>query len=127
MSEEIVKFFLTFRNTMKMYHWNTNSHPRHKASDALIGKIDDLTDRFVEVYMGRYSRANPNGSKNMKHVALSLPYLPEAKVVDYLHSARDWMSNDLTEMLKKSDTDLLNIRDEILAEINQTLYLFTLK
>ena len=28
--------------------------------------------------------------------------------------------------LKKTDTDLINIRDEMLAELNQLLYLFTL-
>jgi hypothetical protein len=34
---------------------------------------------------------------------------------------------DLPKKLKKTDTDLLNIRDEILADINRARYLFTLK
>jgi hypothetical protein len=33
----------------------------------------------------------------------------------------------LTSKLKKTDTDLLNIRDTIVADLNQTLYLFTLE
>jgi hypothetical protein len=35
-------------------------------------------------------------------------------------------NNDLVVKLKNTDTDLLNIRDEMLAELNQLLYLFTL-
>ena len=30
-------------------------------------------------------------------------------------------------MIQISDTDLLNIRDEMLAEFNKTMYLFTLQ
>ena len=33
---------------------------------------------------------------------------------------------DLTNILPKQDTDLLSIRDEILADINKFLYLLTL-
>jgi hypothetical protein len=43
-----------------------------------------------------------------------------------IQEAIDWMTNDLTSKLKKTDTDLLNIRDTIVADLNQTLYLFTL-
>jgi hypothetical protein len=32
----------------------------------------------------------------------------------------------LPKKIKTTDTDLLNIRDEILAELNKVLYLFTL-
>ena len=38
-----------------------------------------------------------------------------------------YLKNDISKMLKESDTDLLNIRDEMLAEIHKTLYLFTLQ
>ena len=36
---------------MKIYHWNTTSYPRHKASDDLGGKILELTDKFVEIFI----------------------------------------------------------------------------
>jgi hypothetical protein len=50
----------------------------------------------------------------------------EKSIVAFFEDAREWLTNDLPKMIKDRDTDLLNIRDEILAEINQTLYLFTL-
>jgi hypothetical protein len=40
----------------------------------------------------------------------------------------NYLINELPTMLDpKKDTDLLNIRDEILASVNQTKYLLTLK
>jgi hypothetical protein len=37
-----------------------------------------------------------------------------------------WLTHQLPKYLKKDDTDLLNIRDEILAHLNQARFLFTL-
>ena len=127
MSSAITKFFITLRSSLKLYHWNTLSYPRHIASDALIGKIDTLSDQFVEVYIGRYGRDRQSTKKTKDDVDISLPRLPEDEIVGYLEEARDWLTNRLSGMLKKNDTELFNIRDEIIGEINQCLYLFTLK
>jgi hypothetical protein len=37
------------------------------------------------------------------------------------------LQNDLPEELEKTDTDLLNIRDEMLGLLNKTKYLLLLK
>jgi len=128
MSSEIMQFFLRLRNTMKVYHWLTLSYPRHKASDEFIGDLDKASDKFVEVYIGRYGRdinsKTPRSSK--KDINLLLPSLKEDEVAEYLVEARDWLSQKLPNMLKKNDTELFNIRDEVIAAINQCLYLFTL-
>jgi len=123
MSENIIQFYMTLRNATKIYHWNTRSHPRHKATDQFIENIDKLTDRFVEVYIGRYGRDASMG----KDWTLKLPGFTEKSIIKFFEEAREWLSNKLPKMLSEKDTDLLNIRDEILAEIHQTLYLFTLK
>lgn len=123
MSATIIQFYMTLRNAAKIYHWNTKSHPRHKASDQFIENLDKLTDRFVEVYIGRYGRDPAMG----KDWTLKLPGFTEKSIVIYLGEACTWLSNKLPKLLGEKDTDLLNIRDEILAEIHQTLYLFTLK
>ena len=56
---KLVNFFFTLELNLKIYHWNTNSFPRHKASDELGGKILELTDKFVEIFIGRY-KVKPN-------------------------------------------------------------------
>jgi len=123
MSGTIVQFYLTLRNALKIYHWNTKSYARHKASDEFIEKFDKLTDRFVEVYIGRYGRS----AALSKDMNLELPALNEKAVVQYFEEACNWLETKLPKMLKPSDTDLINLRDEILGEIHQTLYLFTLE
>ena len=42
--------------TIKLYHWQTSSYPRHKATCDLLAAILPLIDTFVETYMGRYQR-----------------------------------------------------------------------
>ena len=106
----------------------TLSYPRHKASDALITDIDTLSDRFVEVYIGRYGRDKKiNRVSSKRDVTLLLPTLSEDEVTEYIVEARDWLTQKLPNILKKNDTELFNIRDEIIASLNQCLYLFTLQ
>jgi hypothetical protein len=123
MSLPIIQFFMTLRNGSKNYHWNTTSYARHKASDQFVENMDKLIDRFVEVYIGKHGRPAGLG----KDMALTLPGTTEKSIIAFLLSACDWLTNSLPKMIKPKDTDLLNIRDEMLAEINQTLYLFTQK
>jgi hypothetical protein len=123
MSAKVVQFYLTLRNAVKLYHWNTLSYPRHKASDKLVASIDKITDSFVEVYIGRYGRDEALG----KDMSLGLPGLDEKHVDRYLKDAVEWLTTQLPKLIKPTDTDLLNIRDELIAAINQTLYLFTLR
>jgi len=36
---EYVRFFFTLQLNIKMYHWNTTSYSRHKATDEFGGKL----------------------------------------------------------------------------------------
>jgi hypothetical protein len=46
---------------------------------------------------------------------------------DYLSEFATWLENDLPQLLTRKSVDLLNIRDEMLADTNQALYLFSFK
>jgi len=121
MSAEIVNIMLTLRNQVKIYHWETMSFSRHKATDKLVDKLDDAIDTFVEVYIGKYGR--PNLTSKTGRIQLRNYKDEEASAL--LQEGINWLTNKLPTLLKPNDTDLLNIRDEILAHLNQTLYLFT--
>jgi len=123
MSAAIIQFYVTLRNAVKVYHWNTKSYPRHKATDQFVENIDKLTDSFVEIYIGRYGREAALG----KEMIITLPGFTEKTIIKFFEEARVWLSEKVPKLISEKDTDLLNIRDEILGEINQTLYLFTLK
>ena len=119
---DYVTFFFDLSNNTKLYHWNTTSFARHKASDSLFESIVELSDKFMETYMGRYGRPKMT-EKNSK---LSLKSLTDKSIVDYYKSCVSYLEKSFAKSLTADDTDLINIRDEILGMLNQTLYLFTL-
>jgi len=123
MSAEIVCLMMTLRDQVKIYHWQTMSFPRHKATDELVDKLDDNIDKFTEVYMGKYGRPKFGGRTG----TIKIRNFHDTEAPVLLKSAIDWLTHKLPKHLKPTDTDLLNIRDEILSDLNQTLYLFTLR
>jgi len=123
MNREIINLMLTLRNQVKIYHWETMQFSRHKSTDNLVDKLDDSIDKFVEVYIGKYGRPN----LNQRNGTIRLRNFSDDQATEVLKQAVEWLTNRLPKLLSNKDTDLLNIRDEIVAELNQTLYLFTFK
>lgn len=123
MSAEISYVFLTLRTQIKIYHWQTLSYARHIASNDLLTKLDTNLDQFIEVYIGKYGRPKFSG----KTANIHLSNFHDKDAPELIRNAIYWLENSLSKKLKKTDTDLLNIRDTIIADLNQVLYLFTLK
>jgi hypothetical protein len=123
MSAEISYVFLTLRTQIKIYHWQTLSYARHIASNDLLAKLDTNLDQFVEVFIGKYGRPKFGG----KTANIHLNNFHDKDAPELIRNAIHWLENNLSKKLKKTDTDLLNIRDTIVADLNQVLYLFTLK
>ena len=116
-TSKIICFFLQFRNDIKMYHWQTKSFPYHKISDELLSTIDSLSDKFVETLLGRLeTRPNIDSKIYIRNISDEL-------FKEILDAANDFLVNQLSEI--ESYTDLINIRDEIIGEINKTKYLLT--
>ena len=117
---EIASIFLTFRDDMKIYHWQTSSYARHKSSDALVASFTILMDRFLEVIQGsRGVRLHiPPDSAMFENQT-------DTSIVSLLQNFKAWLEEELPKYLNKNETELFNIRDEMLADVNQTLYLFT--
>ena len=121
---DIINVLLTLRNQVKIYHWQTGSFARHKSTDDLVSSLDDNIDKFVEVHMGKYGvpRFSKNSGKIVVHDA------SDKNAAKLLHAGIRFLEMDLPKFLKKNgDTDLLNIRDEILAGLNQAVFLFSLR
>ena len=124
--KEITIKFLELIIMIKLYHWKTYSYATHKATDELHGKLNDHVDRFIEVLMGK-----TNTHIDLKnHKCLQLYDLHTAsdlvnKITQYKSYLVDLDNNVF--MKKMSNADLFTIRDEILADLNQFLYLLSLK
>jgi len=117
---DIVSHLLTIRNQVKLYHWQTKQFARHKATDDLTAALDTAIDSFVESYMGRYGRPKVSGS-------IKLHNFSEAAAKKFVAKETKYLETDLPRKIGKGDSDLLNIRDEILAELTKVSYLFTLQ
>ena len=104
-----------------MYHWQTDSYSRHKATDNLLENLDPLIDKFMEVYQGKYGKIK-KGLTN-----ITVRSLNEETAPDFINQCIQFLNNicDEEQHIKKTDSDILNIRDEITGILNQTLYLFT--
>jgi len=116
---EIVTMFFHIRAQVKLYHWQTRSFAEHKATDDLVTALDTNIDKFIEAYMGRYGRPYIKKTLPVKNLTVS-------GIRGFITKSDEWLASSLPRMLKKTDSDLLNIRDEILADLNQIKYLFTL-
>ena len=123
MSADQIHFFLHLRNQIKLYHWQTRVYSRHIATDKTLENLDTAIDTYVEVYIGKYGRPKVSG----KNASITLQNLSESGAVRLVNAAVKYLQGPLTKTLKPTDTDLMHVRDEIIADLNQLLYLFTLK
>jgi hypothetical protein len=124
MSAEHIHFFMQLRNQIKVYHWQTRVYARHIATDKMLEEIDKIIDSFVEIYIGKYGRPKLSG----KNATLTLQNLTEAGATRLVTAAIKYLTGPLTKSLDgRQDTDLINLKDELIGGLNQLLYLFSLK
>lgn len=116
---QIMKFLFTIQIINKLYHLNTTSFARHKAADGFDDSIQKHIDRFAETYIGRY-KVKPV----VNSIKIDQDFVSDDGIERLLIQVKQYLEN-LNTMF--SDTDLLNIRDDLLADVNKTLYLFQLR
>jgi len=120
-SSHIVKVFLEMLNMVKLYHWKTLSYSQHKATDELYAKLNKNIDSFIEVLIGKEQRRIKMLEKRIDLIDPSNTRDFKSRIYDY----REFLIDINLYFDDKKDTDLLSIRDEILSDINQFLYLMT--
>lgn len=122
MSAEDINFFFRMREQVKLYHWQTHVFARHKATDDLLDSLDKVIDEYVEVYMGKYGRPKLTTRTN----TLQLKNMNEKMATSFIQQCIAYLQGPLVKKLQPSDTQLINLRDEMLADLTKVLYLFTL-
>lgn len=104
---------------LRMLHWGTNSYAEHKALGKAYETLDGLVDTFIETWMGIHG-------KSLSPVRLELHSYKPGSADKLLDQAVQFFSKDMDSAIS-GNTDLSNIRDEMLGVINHTKYLLTLK
>lgn len=117
----IVQTFLEMLNTVKLYHWKTHSYAQHKATDELYAKLNENIDTFVEILLGKEESRVKMVEKRIRLIDAENTKDFKGRIYEY----REFLIDISKYFDAKRDTDLLNVRDEILGHINQFLYLMT--
>ena len=113
---------------VKLFHWKTTSFATHKATDELYTKLNANIDSFIEIILGKTGSridllSNPERKFKLIDLTNQEAFKREIEAFKgYLVSL-----NDNKGMLSMNNTDLFNIRDTILGDLNQLLYLLTFK
>ena len=84
--------------------------------------MSDLVDLFVETWMGKGNKLILNDNSNMP-----LKNISDNEGMGLLKTYQKYINTDLKNIIGSKDDDLKNIQEEMLTNINHTLYLFTLK
>ena len=123
---EITVVFFEILLMVKLFHWKTYSYATHKATDELYASLNEHMDKFIEVLLGKTgTRINLVNKKTISLVDLTSLDQLKAKVDSFKKYLVSLTNN--RPLSSMNDTDVLNIRDEILGDLNQFLYLLTFK
>lgn len=121
----LISSLLDFQTYLKLFHWHTGSYASHKASDTLHTDLSANIDSFVEKMLGKYASIRSRQIP-LEHVKIHLtnPKLSQNK----MESRVVELKKQLMDMrFSPKNSDLANIRDEMLGQLNQFMYLEKLR
>jgi hypothetical protein len=117
---KLMSSFLKIQNQLRIFHWQTPSYAQHKAYGKAYEELDGLIDSFIEVYLGKHKQET-----SLYTFKFELNSYDEnhASFIDTCITFLTSLSSELLE----TDTDLLNIRDEMVGTLNTLKYLIRLQ
>ena len=126
---KLLEDLLYFQNQVRLYHWGTKLYPRHVASGELYEKINSFIDKFIEIYMGKFNGGSLRGVPLMyKEMEIKLLNMNDSGIIGVLNDLKGILVDSCKWLndMPYSNADLKNLIDEIMGDVNRTLYLFTL-
>lgn len=120
MQSHIADLLLQILDQTKFLHWQTKSYARHMALGAMYDGLNELIDEFIETYMGKYGRVQTHGKIHTGN-------LQELSIDKFMDDVVEILCSFTKAFPNPDDSDLLNIRDEMLGLVNKTKYLLTLE
>jgi hypothetical protein len=122
MKEELILKLVQIQTQFKFMHWQTTGDAKHRAYGDIYDTLGDLIDNFAEAMMGKYGRFEFESE-----FSIMFQDLKSLNLQNFIDGITDFLVSMTEQLDGKYDTDLLNLRDEILLSINKLKYLLTLK
>ena len=119
--QQYIQDIVQLQVQIKFFHWQTKIYAKHIALDGLFDAIIANIDEFTETAMGKYGRVDFSG------VSYTFDNITDAGIANMIDGFIDTAIAFDGKVDAKKDSDLLNLRDELLGKLNQTKYLLTLK
>ena len=119
MNESLVCFFLRIKAQLEILHWQTTSYARHMAYGRIYDALQELVDGFIEAYQGKYGRLSIEEAVIIRNIE-------DEELDSFIDDTITALNSEIPSMLDENDTNLLNIRDEILDQFNILKYLLSL-
>ena len=121
-NSEIIKKLVETQQQLRFLHWQTKSYAKHQAYGGIYSSLDGLIDTFVETCMGKHGRPSYSGGYTLEGQDID-----ELSIQEFVDGTVSFLIGLTEKYDEKADTDLLNVRDEMLGEFNKLKYLLTLK
>ena len=117
---KLISPFIRIQQQLRIFHWQTESYSQHKAFGKAYEALDGLIDAFVEAYIGKYGKVKAKLTYSIELDNLSDNY------ITYVNDYIAYLLSLDNELDASKDSDLLNIRDEMLTVLNRLKYLLSL-
>jgi len=121
MDDIIVIGLIEMEQQLRILHWQTKSFARHSAYGKIYNGLGEIIDTFMEAYMGEHGRFELSDGN------IQLRNLDELNVGATMDEYIAFLISFNDKLDPVRDSDLLNLRDELLTDVKQLKYLLTLK
>ena len=122
MKEEIILKLVQIQNQFRFLHWQTFGDAKHKSYGKIYENLGGFIDDFVEAMMGKYGRPEFESE-----FMISFQDISSLSVQNFVDGITEFLVGMSDQLDSRYDTDLLNLRDEMLLQLNKLKYLLTLK
>ena len=116
-TKNLFEYFLGLIGQVKLFHFSTMKYSTHKALDEFHENLSELVDKLLEVYIGHFNKQPLEifeiSMKATTDVSNLIPYLEsQIKIIIGIRNKTF-----------KTNTQIQNILDEIVALFDRTIYL----
>ena len=121
-NSEIILKLVEIQTQFRFLHWQTTSFAKHSAYGDIYSSFNDNIDTFVESCMGKHGRPKYQGG-----ASIGFEDIDEISLQGFIDGTCEFLIGLTEEFDTTKDSDLLNLRDEMLGDMNKLKYLLTLK
>ncbi len=122
MKEEFILKLSQIQVQWRFLHWQTYGDAKHRLYGEIYNGLGDLLDEFTETMMGKYGRPEFDSE-----FSISFQDINALNMQNFMDGITEFLVAMSDQLDSRYDTDLLNLRDEMLGLINKSKYLLTLK